>query len=58
MEIDQPTAAQVAAATAVSIQALAEALQASHSTATPSHRLVLSSFWKEDPAGWFHYADC
>jgi hypothetical protein len=57
MEMDQPTAAQAAAATAASIQALAEALQASHSPAAPSHRLVLSSFWKEDPVGWFHYAE-
>jgi hypothetical protein len=53
MEMDQPTATQAAAA---SIQALAEALQASHSPAAPSHRLVLSSFWKEYPVGWFHYA--
>ncbi len=57
MEMDQPTAAQAAAAAAASIQALAEALQASHSPAAPSHRLVLSSFWKEDPVGWFHYAE-
>jgi hypothetical protein len=60
MEMDQPTAAQAAAATAAtaaSIQALAEALQASHSPAAPSHLLVLSSFWKEDPVGWFHYAE-
>jgi hypothetical protein len=60
MELDQPTAEQAAAATAAtaaSIQALAEALQASHSPAAPSHRLVLSSFWKEDPVGWFHYAE-
>ncbi len=55
--MDQPTAAQAAAATAASIQALAEALQASHSPAARSHRLVLSSFWKEDPVGWFHYAE-
>jgi hypothetical protein len=57
MEMDQPTAGQAAAATAASIQALAEALQASHSPAAPSHRLVLSSFWKEDPVGWFHSAE-
>jgi hypothetical protein len=57
MEMDQRTAAQAAAATAASIQALVEALQASHSPAAPSHRLVLSSFWKEDPVGWFHYAE-
>jgi hypothetical protein len=57
MEMDQPTAAQAAAATAASIQALAEALQASLSPAAPSHRLVISSFWKEDPVGWFHYAE-
>ncbi len=57
MEMDQPTAAQAAAATAASIQALAEALQASHAPAAPPHRLVLSSFWKEDPVGWFHYAE-
>ncbi len=57
MEMDQPTAAQATAATAASIQALAEALQASHSPAAPSHRLILSSFWKKDPVGWFHYAE-
>jgi hypothetical protein len=57
MEMDQPTAAQAAVATAASIQALAEALQANHAPATASHRLVLSSFWKEDPVGWFHYAE-
>ncbi len=51
MEMDQPTAAQAAAATAASIQALAEALQANRTPAAPSHRLVLSSFWKEDPVG-------
>jgi hypothetical protein len=57
MEMDHSTAAQAAAATASYIQALAEVLQASHSPAAPSHRLVLSSFWKEDPVGWFHYAE-
>jgi hypothetical protein len=57
MEMDQPTAAQAAVATAASIQALAEALQANRTPAAASHRLVLSSFWKEDPVGWFHYAE-
>jgi hypothetical protein len=54
MEMDQPTAAQAAVA---SIQALAEALHANRAPAAASHRLVLSSFWKEDPVGWFHYAE-
>jgi hypothetical protein len=22
-----------------------------------SHRLSLSSFWREDPEGWFHFAE-
>jgi hypothetical protein len=57
MEMDQPTAAQVAAATAASIQALAEVLQDNPASAAPSHHLVLSSFWKEDPVRWFHYAE-
>ena len=57
MEMDQPTAAQAAVATAASIQALAEALHANRAPAAASHRLVLSSFWKEDPVGWFHYAE-
>ncbi len=57
MEMEQPTAAQAAVATAASIQALAEALQANCAPAAASHRLVLSSFWKEDPVGWFHYAE-
>ena len=55
--MDQPTAAQAAVATAASIQALAEALHANRAPAAVSHRLVLSSFWKEDPVGWFHYAE-
>jgi hypothetical protein len=57
MEMDQPTAAQAAVVTAASIQALAEALHANRTPAAASHRLVLSSFWKEDPVGWFHYAE-
>jgi hypothetical protein len=57
MEMDQPTAKQAAVATADSSQALAEALQANCAPAAASHRLVLSSFWKEDPVGWFHYAE-
>ncbi len=57
MEMEQPTAAQAAAATSASIQALAEALQANGPPAASSHRLVLSTFWKEDPIGWFHYAE-
>jgi hypothetical protein len=44
MEMDQLTAAQAAVATAASIQALAEALQANRAPTAPSHRLVLSSF--------------
>jgi len=44
MEMEPPTAAR-AAATADSIQALAEALQANSPPAAPSHRLVLSTFW-------------
>jgi hypothetical protein len=57
MEMEQPTTAQAAAATAASIQALAEALQANGPPAASTHRLVLSTFWKEDPIGWFHYAE-
>ncbi len=57
MEMDQPTAAQAAVATAASIQALAEALHAHRAPAAASHRLLLSSFCKEDPVGWFHYAE-
>ncbi len=47
----------LAVATAASIQALAEALHANRAPAAASHRLVLSSFWKEDLVGWFHYAE-
>ena len=48
-------AANAAAATAASVQALVEALQLGpHSS---SQKLSLSPFWKEDPAGWFHYAE-
>jgi hypothetical protein len=57
MKMDQPTATQAAVATAASIQALAEALHANCAPAAASHRLVLSSFWKEDPVGWFQYAE-
>ncbi len=52
MEMELPTAAQ---ATATSNQALAEALQANVPAYAPSHCLVLSTFWKEDPVGWLHY---
>ncbi len=57
MEMEKPTAAQAAAATSASIQALAEALQANGPPAAYSHHMVLSAFWKEDPVGWFHYAE-
>ncbi len=49
MEMEPPTAAQ---ATAASNQALAEALQANGPASAPSHCLVLSTFWKEDPVEW------
>jgi hypothetical protein len=49
--------AQAAAATAASVQTLVNALH-SGGPATASHsRLTLSSFWREDPVGWFHYAE-
>jgi hypothetical protein len=58
--MDPATAtAQAAAATAASVQTLVNALHSGNTTAatTSSHRLSLSSFWREDPVGWFHYAE-
>jgi hypothetical protein len=50
--------AQAAAATAASVQTLVNALHTGGPAATSqSHRLSLSSFWREDPVGWFHYAE-
>jgi hypothetical protein len=59
--MDPATAtAHASAATAASVQALVNALYSSDpaaAAASHSHRLSLSSFWKEDPIGWFHYAE-
>ena len=50
--------AQAAAATAASVQTLVNALHSGGTAAASSaHRLSLSSFWREDPVGWFHYAE-
>jgi hypothetical protein len=45
--------------TAASVQALVDAIHNSEPIAavSPSHCLSLSSFWREDPVGWFHYAE-
>jgi hypothetical protein len=50
MEMEQPTAAQAAAATAASIQALAEALQANGPPAASSHRLVQPPSGRRTPS--------
>jgi hypothetical protein len=57
--MDPATAtAQAAAATAASVQTLVNALHSGGpAAASHSHRLYLSSFWREDPVGWFHYAE-
>jgi hypothetical protein len=52
-----PAIATVHAATAASVQALVNALHSSYPAASHSHRLSLSSFCKEDPVRWFHYAE-
>jgi len=50
-----PAIAAANAAAAASVQALVEALQLGpHSSA---QKLTLASFWREDPIGWFHYAE-
>ena len=57
--MDPATAtAQAAAATAASVQTLVNALHSGGpAAASHSHRLYLSSFWREDPVRRFHYAE-
>jgi len=58
--MDPATAtAQAAAATAASVQTLVNALHSDGPAAATSysHRLSLSSFWRENPVGWFRYTE-